>query len=135
VNPASWAFLALVQTDPDPFQIVQDFLNSGVLGIAFRVLLVFFGVLDLALIYWTFADSRRRGALWWYWTLVAIIAPFVGPLVYLIVRPPEYSADARERELELAILERELRRFCSPEEENRRAHEFEQYQYDALSLV
>jgi RNA polymerase subunit RPABC4/transcription elongation factor Spt4 len=30
-------------------------------------------------------------------------------LVYLIVRPPEYELDARERELELAVLERELR--------------------------
>jgi RNA polymerase subunit RPABC4/transcription elongation factor Spt4 len=38
-----------------------------------------------------------------------VIFPFLGTLVYLIVRPPEYELDARERELELAVLERELR--------------------------
>jgi RNA polymerase subunit RPABC4/transcription elongation factor Spt4 len=40
---------------------------------------------------------------------VALVFPFVGTLIYLIVRPPEYALDSRERELELAVLERELR--------------------------
>ncbi len=35
----------------------------------------------------------------------------------------------------LTDLERELRRFCSPEQENRRAHEFEQGQRDALAAL
>ena len=38
-----------------------------------------------------------------------MIFPFIGTLVYIIVRPPEYLLDTRERELELAVLERELK--------------------------
>jgi RNA polymerase subunit RPABC4/transcription elongation factor Spt4 len=44
-----------------------------------------------------------------FWGIVAVIFPYVGTLIYLIVRPPEYLEESRERELELAVLERELR--------------------------
>jgi RNA polymerase subunit RPABC4/transcription elongation factor Spt4 len=43
------------------------------------------------------------------WGLVAVIFPYVGTLIYLIVRPHEYLDESRERELETAVLERELR--------------------------
>jgi RNA polymerase subunit RPABC4/transcription elongation factor Spt4 len=43
------------------------------------------------------------------WGLVAVVFPYVGTLIYLIVRPHEYLDDSRERELETAVLERELR--------------------------
>jgi predicted amidophosphoribosyltransferase len=38
----------------------------------------------------------------------ASLFPFVGTLVYLIVRPPEYLEDARERELEMQAAEARL---------------------------
>ena len=38
----------------------------------------------------------------------AFFFPFVGVLVYLILRPPEYLADVRERELEIKAMERRL---------------------------
>ena len=34
--------------------------------------------------------------------------PFIGTIVYLIVRPPEYLDDVRERELEIAAAEARL---------------------------
>ena len=34
--------------------------------------------------------------------------PFVGALVYTILRPPEYLDDVRERELEIRAMERRL---------------------------
>jgi RNA polymerase subunit RPABC4/transcription elongation factor Spt4 len=43
------------------------------------------------------------------WGIVAVVFPYIGTLVYLIVRPPEYLEESRERELETAVLERELR--------------------------
>ena len=76
-------------------------------------MLFFFVVLWLALAYWTFADAGRRGTVRFFWGAVALVFPFVGPLVYVIVRPPEYALDSRERELELAVLERELRQRVS----------------------
>ena len=51
--------------------------------------------------------------------------PFVGTIVYTIVRPPEYLEDARERELEIAAAEARLARieqlacpYCSHEIES-----------------
>ena len=101
--------LYLLQTDPDPFRVVDDLLSSPYLTAGFRLVLFFFVVLWLALAYWTFADAGRRGTARFFWGVVALVFPFVGPLVYVIVRPPEYALDSRERELELAVLERELR--------------------------
>ena len=106
----SWVGAAyLLQTDPDPFRVVDELLSSPYLIVGFRVVLFFFVVLWLSLAYWTFADAGRRGAVRFFWGIVALLFPFVGTLIYLIVRPPEYVLDSRERELELAVLERELR--------------------------
>lgn len=102
----SAAFLYL-QTDP--FQVIQNFLESPALRITGQLIALMFVILWLALVYWTFADASRRGALRFLWGLVAILIPFLGTLIYLIVRPPEYELDRRERELELAVLERDLR--------------------------
>jgi RNA polymerase subunit RPABC4/transcription elongation factor Spt4 len=99
----------LLQQDPDPFQVVTSFLESPILRIAGQLVLLLFVVLWAALVYWTYTDAARRGALSVLWGLVAVVFPFVGTLVYLIVRPPEYLDESRERQLELAVLERELR--------------------------
>ena len=99
----------LLQTEPDPFRMIEDLLNSPYLTIGFRLVLFFFVVLWLSLAYWTFADAGRRGTVRFFWGIVALVFPFIGTLIYLIIRPPEYVLDSRERELELAVLERELR--------------------------
>jgi RNA polymerase subunit RPABC4/transcription elongation factor Spt4 len=99
----------LLQEEPNPFETINELLSSPYLTIGFRLVVLFFVVLWLSLAYWTFADARRRGTLRFFWGIVALIFPFLGALIYLIVRPPEYELDSRERELELAVLERELR--------------------------
>lgn len=99
----------LLQQDADPFQIISDFLASPFLRIAGQLLLLLVACLWIALIYWTYTDASRRGAMKIFWGMVAVIFPFLGTLIYLIVRPPEYLLDSRERELELAVLEGELR--------------------------
>ena len=101
--------LLLVQQDPDPFQIISNFLESPILRISVQLVALLFVVLWLALVYWTYTDASRRGAMSVLWGIAAVIFPYVGSLVYLIVRPPEYLEESRERELELAVLERELR--------------------------
>lgn len=101
--------VAFVQRDTDPFRVITDFLNSPFLRIGGQLLLLLAVVMWLALIYWTYTDAGRRGTMSIFWGIVAVVFPYVGTLVYLIVRPPEYALDARERELELAVLERELR--------------------------
>lgn len=98
-----------LQQDTDPFQIISDILGSPLLRITGQLLILLVIVFWLALVYWTYSDARRRGSVAILWGIVAVIFPFVGTFVYLIVRPPEMLAESRERELELAYLERELR--------------------------
>ncbi len=64
----------------------------------------------LALIYCTFADARRRIAdpMLVACATAASLFPFVGTMVYMIVRPPEYLDDVRERELEMQAAEARL---------------------------
>ena len=68
-------------------------------------------VLWLATAYWTFKDARRRIADPWLVglaTLVGLFPPFLGPIIYMFFRPPEYIQDARERELEIKAMEERL---------------------------
>ncbi len=106
-------YLLSQEEDTDLFQTINDFLNSPVLAIGFRVVILCFVVLWLALAYWTFADAGRRWTVRFFWGAVALLVPLLGTLIYLIVRPPEYLLDSRERELEVAVLERELRQQVS----------------------
>lgn len=100
---------ALLLQDSDPFQIISNFLDSPILRISGQLIVLLFVVLWIALVYWTYTDAGRRGATSVLWGIVAVIFPYIGTLIYLIVRPPEYLDESRERELETAVLERELR--------------------------
>jgi hypothetical protein len=91
---------------PAVFGITNDGLNLAV-----KLLLLVLVAIWLALVFWTFADARRRIADPMLVTCAAVAAfffPFVGPIVYAIVRPPEYLDDVRERELEIAAAEARL---------------------------
>src|SRR2546430_7689417 len=83
--------------------------NSGV-NLALDLLILFLVVVWLALVYWTYADARRRSAdpLLVGCATAASLFPFVGTIVYMIVRPPEYLDDVRERELEIQAAEARL---------------------------
>ena len=105
----SLAPFSLLLQDSDPFQIISNFLDSPILRISGQLIVLLFVVLWIALVYWTYTDAGRRGATSVLWGIVAVIFPYVGTLIYLIVRPPEYLDESRERELETAVLERELR--------------------------
>jgi hypothetical protein len=87
------------------FGITNDGLNLVV-----NLLLLFLVVLWLALIFWTHADAKRRIAdpMLVGCATVAAIFPFVGTIVYMVIRPPEYLEDVHERELEIAAAEARL---------------------------
>jgi predicted amidophosphoribosyltransferase len=40
--------------------------------------------------------------------VLGLVPPFVGPIIYLFFRPPEYIEDVRERELEIRAMEERL---------------------------
>ena len=87
------------------FGIENDTLNTAV-----NVLLVVLVTLWFALIFWTYADAHRRidDPMLVACATVASLFPFVGTIVYLIVRPPEFLDDVRLRELEMTAAEARL---------------------------
>ncbi len=87
-------------------------IESSGLNLAVDLFIVFLVVLYLALAYWTYADAQRRiidPMLVGCATAAALLFPFVGAIVYLIVRPPEYLEDVRERELDMEAAEARVR--------------------------
>jgi hypothetical protein len=80
------------------------------LNLAVDLLILFVVVLYLSLIYWTYADARRRIAdpMLVACATAASFFPFVGTIIYMILRPPEYLEDVRERELETQAAEARL---------------------------
>src|SRR3954464_16034686 len=70
--------------------------NDG-LNLAIKLLVLFLVAIWAALIFWTYADARRRiedPMLVGCATAASLLFPFVGTVVYMIVRPPEYLEDA-----------------------------------------
>jgi RNA polymerase subunit RPABC4/transcription elongation factor Spt4 len=83
--------------------------NDG-LNLAVNLLVFFLVVIWVALVYWTYSDASRRldDPLLIGCATVASLFPFIGTIVYTIVRPPEYLEDAHERELEIRAAEKRL---------------------------
>jgi hypothetical protein len=89
------------------FGITNDGLN-----LVASLLLLFLVVLWLALVAWTYFDARRRlddGFLVGCAAACSLLFPFLGTIVYSILRPPEFLSDRRERELEIRASELRVR--------------------------
>jgi hypothetical protein len=88
------------------FGITDDGLNLFV-----NLVLLFLVVVWLALVAWTFLDARRRtqDPVLVACATGASLFPFVGTIVYAILRPPEFLEDARERQLETRAAELRVR--------------------------
>jgi hypothetical protein len=86
-------------------------IESSGLNLAIDLLALFVVVVYFSLIYWTYADARRRilDPMLVACATVASLFPFVGTIVYMILRPPEFLEDVRERELETQAAEARLR--------------------------
>ncbi len=84
--------------------------NDG-LNVAVNLLIFFLVVIWLALVYWTYRDAERRidDPMLVACATAASLFPFIGTIIYTIVRPPEYLDDARERELEIKAAEARMR--------------------------
>jgi hypothetical protein len=86
-------------------------INNDALNLVVNLLILFLVVVWLALVWWTYADARRRidDPMLVACATLAALFPFVGTIVYAIVRPPEYLEDAHERELEIEAAELRVR--------------------------
>jgi hypothetical protein len=97
---------------------LHDFFSSGTWFVIRNLAFFFVVVFWIALAYWVYKDARRRIEDPWLVTMATILGlvpPFLGVLVYMLFRPPEYLDDVRERELEIKAMEERLARrdlFC-----------------------
>jgi hypothetical protein len=93
------------------FSGVHSFFHSGTWKVIELGAIGFVIVFWLATIFWVWKDASRRiddPRLLALATLVGAVPPFVGPLIYMLFRPPEYLEDVRERELEIRAIESRL---------------------------
>jgi hypothetical protein len=79
--------------------------------LARNVAIGFLVIFWLATAFWTFKDARRRIHDPWLVALATALGlglPFLGPIIYMFFRPPEYLQDVHERELEIKAMEQRL---------------------------
>lgn len=93
---------------PLPFGVFG--IKSDGLNLAVNLLILLLVFVYLALVYYTYSDARRRIAdpVLIGCATIASLFPFIGTVIYMIVRPPEYLDDVRERELEMQAAEARL---------------------------
>jgi RNA polymerase subunit RPABC4/transcription elongation factor Spt4 len=92
------------------FSGVHDFFHSSTWYVIRHLAIFFVIVFWVATVYWVYKDARRRiddRLIVWVVTLIGVV-PFIGPLIYMLFRPPEYLEDVRERELEIKAMEKRL---------------------------
>lgn len=95
------------------FSSLHDVFHSTGFVVA-RNLAIFLAVVFwLALGYWVYKDARRRIEDPWLVgvaTVLGLVPPYLGPVVYLLFRPSETLEDVRARRAELRALEQHLGR-------------------------
>ena len=88
--------------------LAADFFRSQTWLVTRNLGFLFLVVFWLAVGYWTYKDARRRIQDRWLVamaTLLGLVPPFVGAIIYMLFRPPEYLEEMRERELEMKALQ------------------------------
>ena len=89
----------------------DSFFDSSTWAVARNLSLLLAAVFWLATAYWVYKDARRRIEDPWLVamaTLLGLLPPFLGPVIYLFFRPPEYIDERRERDLEIRAIEERL---------------------------
>lgn len=93
------------------FETINKIIDSPLWMLSVYIFAFCLAVLWLALVFWTLKDARKRiedPIIVGVAVLTSLVLPFMGVLVYAILRPAEYIAEARERELEVRAMEQEL---------------------------
>jgi hypothetical protein len=86
-------------------------IDNDAINLTVNLLVVFLAMVWVALIAWTFLDARRRmeDPVLVACATAASFIPFVGTVIYAILRPPEFTEDRHERELEIRAAELRVR--------------------------
>ncbi len=91
--------------------IAESFFDSNTWILARNMSGFLVAVFWLTTAFWVFKDARRRIADPWLVgmaTVLGLVPPFVGPIVYLFLRPPDSIEERRDRDLDNRALEERL---------------------------
>jgi hypothetical protein len=92
---------------------IFSFFSHSTWAVIRNLTFFFVIVFWLSVGYWVFKDARRRIEDPWLVamaTVLGLVPPFVGALIYMLFRPPEYLEEVRERDLEIKAMEQRLAR-------------------------
>ena len=102
--------IPLPQPPPRDLRWGQRLLRTGAWKVVCNLAVAFVVVFWLATAYWVHKDARHRiedrGSS--RSRHARRVPPFIGPIIYILFRPPEYLEDMRERELEISAIEHGL---------------------------
>jgi hypothetical protein len=87
--------------------------NSG-LNLVVSLIVFMLVVVWVALIVWSYLDARRRieDQVLVLCATAASLFPYIGTFVYVILRPPDFLDDVRERDLEIRAAELRVRQLA-----------------------
>jgi len=91
--------------------LAENFFDSDTFALTRNLAGFFVVVFWLATAFWVLKDARRRIDDPWLVAMAALLGlfpPFLGPIVYLFVRPHDSIEDRLDRELENRALEERL---------------------------
>ncbi|MCL2818121.1 MAG: zinc ribbon domain-containing protein [Actinomycetia bacterium] len=120
--------------------LLAPILSSGLFQAASAIIGIMFLVITIAMVYWLYRDAIKRSAGAIIWGAIGLVCAFIGiiaglpfikyglalvgllpfftvislVIIYMIVRPAEFTADAQERDLSLRLLDAELENKACP---------------------
>lgn len=99
----------------ETLQGIFDFFSSPLFKLILRMLSIYVFILWLSTVIWTYSDAKRRGSAALTWAAFTFAFPFIGILIYLLLRPKETVEEAElnalEYEFKKSLLEEEVK-FC-----------------------
>jgi Double zinc ribbon len=110
LNRCAGQLTSRVTRPPSNLASLHDVFNSTAFQVARNITLFVVCVFWLGMAYWVYRDARRRIDDHWLIGTAAVLGlvPILGPLVYLLFRPPETLEEQHARRVEVQALESRL---------------------------
>jgi len=80
---------------------ILEFFRLPIWRYLIYTVIFFLIVIWLSFVYWTYRDAKLRNTSSFFWALVVLVLNFLGLILYLILRPPEFIDDIVERDMEI----------------------------------
>ncbi|MBC8388952.1 MAG: zinc ribbon domain-containing protein [Actinobacteria bacterium] len=84
---------------------IMDFFKLPIWRNLIYGFVFFLIIIWLSFVYWVYRDARLRNTSAVFWVLAVFVLNYLGLVIYLILRPPEFIDDIIERDLEIKRME------------------------------